>query len=791
MIENMKINNGKGTTRCILQNTLISALIMLTVITGTILLLVFYTLSMPAVSKNITPSEFSAVRAMVYEKTIAKQPHPTGSDAINDVAKFIYDELAALGLNPEIQFSLSNNNNDFAWCKNIIARLNGTDGTNAVLLDAHYDSVWQSNGAVDDGIGVATILETARALVESEPLKNDVIFLFTNPEESYLQGAIAFISEHPFAKDVKAVLSLDAGGLSGPVILMETSPNNKWLIKELVRSGINLPGNGAVHSFSGAVSDFNAFSKAGYNTVNISLAADRRIHSPLDNVNNIDLKALQNMGTATLSFVKHFGNINLDESKAGDVMYFNFILGMMSYYSVDFTVPSLIIIVLLFAGVIWLGLRKRILTISGIVYGITEFTASFILSVLAVTGIWSTISALNPVYTNTFLGHAYHEQYFWIAFIGIALCITTVILNLFLRIKKTNIFSLHIGMLGVLLLITIAMSIFKPLAGYLLVIPFLVNLLSTGFCMLRSSEDITTFSFMQLPVLAITGIITLQLFVPLVVIGFIASDTGDAFLMTGFIVMLCGFLLLHIYIIMRPLKWWVPLTTCLIVIISISIVLNLGFDEKHPQQSSLFYIMDSDAKKAYWGGGYSANNASLDRWSSQFFEKDIEKISIDSVIPGISNKTKFYIADAPPINILPIKTEIINDSIYDSVRTIHICIDTQGKADRVDVLSQKHSDIISVEISGVTWYNDCNNHDEFNRIFSLWGPPDYPFEIVVKLNPGVHCDLIFLKRLWGLSHIGEITIEPMPDDIIPGIYSSPLSGDTIIINRIWCVKGTR
>ena len=49
---------------------------------------------------------------------------------------------------------------------------------------AHYDSVPFGPGAADDGAGVVTLLETARALKAGPPLKNDVIFLFTDGEEA-------------------------------------------------------------------------------------------------------------------------------------------------------------------------------------------------------------------------------------------------------------------------------------------------------------------------------------------------------------------------------------------------------------------------------------------------------------------------------------------------------------------------------------------------------------------------------------------------------------------------------
>ncbi len=90
-------------------------------------------------------------------------------------------------------------------------------------------------GASDDGSGVATLLETARALQAGPPIKNDVIFLFTDGEEVGLLGAQAFVEQHPWAKEVGLVLNFDTGGDTGIVYTYETSPGNARLISEYAK----------------------------------------------------------------------------------------------------------------------------------------------------------------------------------------------------------------------------------------------------------------------------------------------------------------------------------------------------------------------------------------------------------------------------------------------------------------------------------------------------------------------------------------------------------------------------
>jgi Zn-dependent M28 family amino/carboxypeptidase len=84
-----------------------------------------------------------------------------------------------MGLRPEVQTTTVVNHTGTpliaGTVHNIVARLQGTEQSKALLLVAHYDSVPTGPGASDDGAAVAAMLETLRALKASTPLRNDVI----------------------------------------------------------------------------------------------------------------------------------------------------------------------------------------------------------------------------------------------------------------------------------------------------------------------------------------------------------------------------------------------------------------------------------------------------------------------------------------------------------------------------------------------------------------------------------------------------------------------------------------
>ncbi|HEY0730211.1 MAG TPA: M20/M25/M40 family metallo-hydrolase, partial [Pyrinomonadaceae bacterium] len=188
----------------------------------------------------VAPETFSAGRAVRHLSVIAEKPHPMGTEAHRAVRDYLVKQLSEAGLEPQVQAATTVTDKgpplEVGAVANVVARLKGTSAGKAVLLVAHYDSVLTSFGASDDGMAVASLLETLRALKTGAPLKNDVIILFTEGEENGLLGARAFVDEHPWAKDVGVVLNFDARGNSGPVIMFETSENNGWLIEQLAEA---------------------------------------------------------------------------------------------------------------------------------------------------------------------------------------------------------------------------------------------------------------------------------------------------------------------------------------------------------------------------------------------------------------------------------------------------------------------------------------------------------------------------------------------------------------------------
>lgn len=100
-----------------------------------------------------------------------------------------------------------------------------------------------SPGASDDAASCAVMLEVLRVLSRQETrLRHGVVFLFNGAEETPLQASHGFITQHKWAKDVRAFLNMESVGSNGKEMLFQSGPNHGWLIDVSVRKSLVVRG---------------------------------------------------------------------------------------------------------------------------------------------------------------------------------------------------------------------------------------------------------------------------------------------------------------------------------------------------------------------------------------------------------------------------------------------------------------------------------------------------------------------------------------------------------------------
>lgn len=431
---------------------------------------------------NGKSGEFSAERAMDYVENIAKKPRPLGSAEHDRVRDYLLETLTRLGISPEIQ---KKKQPDGSVVENIIARIPGQKSTSAIMISAHYDTVDGSPGAADNGSGVSAILETVRILSNTKTLKNDVVILLSDGEESGLLGARAFVSDHPWASEVGIVFNFEARGSMGPSILFETSEGNDRLIEEFVKS----TPNPIAHSFFYDIyrylpheTDLNVFKEAGMYGLNFGFyRKGLSYHSAIDTPENLSIASLQHHGEYMIDLVQHFGKLNLVAKEEGNRIYFNLLGKKIITYSEKLVVPLMVIAIISFIGTFLHGHLRKKLTIVGTTFSFFLFLLALGLLYKVSEGLWmltKLILAENVwvLETGLLLG-----DIVFIVYISIILMIFAFIYQL--AAKKIQICNLTMGAHFGWLILVIISSVFFKGSSYIFLLPYAFGIISLNILM--------------------------------------------------------------------------------------------------------------------------------------------------------------------------------------------------------------------------------------------------------------------------------------------------------------------
>jgi hypothetical protein len=724
-------------------------------------------------------TEFSAARAMKHLEVIAQRPHPIGSTEHDKVRDYIAGELSALSLSPEIQKTSVVNTSlgaPFAagHVENVVARLKGTESGKATMMVSHYDSTTNSFGASDNGTAVAALLETARALKSSAPLKDDLIFLFTDGEEAGLLGAKAFADEHPWAKDVGLVLNFDARGNSGSAIMFETSNQNGALIREFARAApypVATSLSYEIYKLLPNNTDFTEFRQAGLAGLNFAyLNGLTHYHSRLDNIANTDERSLQHQGSYALALAHQFGDDKEEIKKEPNVVYFN-IFRTTFYYSESWILPLAVAVTALFIAVVVLGMKKKQLTLRGMLLGVSAFFAAAVAASLVTTLVWWALRALHDRLGLPPLGDIYHQYLYAGGFIALAVAVFTVIYLLFRG--KTSAPNLWMGALGWWLLLTIATGVWLPGGSYLLAWPLLFGLIGIGILFLTGASD--TISAKRLAVLLLCAIPGLLLLVPIVYFVYIALGMSGLLALTLIVILLLGLLLPLLNLVTVSSRWVVPGVAALFFLgCMVSGSLMSGFDEQHPRQNSIFYGENADTRQAVW----ATLDAEPDAWTSQFFASGAQRGSINDYVP-----VRFDLLYSPaPVAALPApNVELLKDGQDNDARSLTMRITSPRGATAVRVYLDSDAEVLDATVDGKPAGHEKRPG---NGRQTRWGinyqalPPE-GIELTLKVRSNEPVKIRVMDQSYELPQFAEASFKARPTDTMPASLL-PYSDSTLI-----------
>jgi hypothetical protein len=307
---------------------------------GAVILAIVATTPPGPVSADAPATAFSATRAMADVRVIGRAPHPTGSVGDAQVRAYLIARLRGMGLevttatgtmSPIAKKRLDDWRKTVAPAPpltNIVAILPGRDRSQpAVLLMAHHDSVWGSPAAADDGAGVASVLETIRAIKAGGQPRRDVMVLLTDGEELGLEGAKTFFATDPRRAHVGVIVNLETRGGGGRATMFETGSDNgamMGLFGQAVRQPVSTSLSVFIYKKLPNSTDLTVAKKLGYPGFNFAFIGRAGLyHSPLAIPEALDQGALQDMGRQTLDLARALADAPALPGKAADRTFFD------------------------------------------------------------------------------------------------------------------------------------------------------------------------------------------------------------------------------------------------------------------------------------------------------------------------------------------------------------------------------------------------------------------------------------------------------------------------------------
>jgi len=710
--------------------------------------------------------EFSAERAFEHTKKIAQRPHMIGTEEHSKVREYICGELQKLGVETQIQQTTAIY--EFrgvvraGFVQNIIATVKGKENDKAVLICGHYDSQPNAPGAADDGSAVAAMIESIRALKQNAVPKNDIIFLFTDAEEVGLLGAKAFVDEHQLVDKIGIILNVEARGNKGPSITFEVSPENGWIMREFVKA-VSYP---VAHSIAYEVykilpndTDFTIFKKDGISGFNAALIDGyATYHSPTDNPENLSLASLQHQGIYIMDIAKHFGNIDLSQTKSKDVVFYNIFGYMMILYPVSMNIFLIIFVSLLFIMYLFVAIKKRRITVLKLLAGIVVFIITLALIIGFAWILQKGLIKMYPHYTLHYYWNFYNIKHYIAAFTAFSVAIFAFV-NTLLN-KKPGLDSLFAGFLFVSFMVIFTLQKFFPTGSYLFIVPMIFILISTIICYLfnfdiqKSKGVFYTIHFILL-------IPVISLVVPLIKLFFIVFGLKLIFAGVALTVILSGFLLVVFKAFIEYKKWLLTSVSLVAgIIFLISGHFTSKYTEKQPLLSNVMYCLNSNTNKAYW----VSENLRTDEWNEQFFTQ-ADTAALKEIYP-FSEKLRL-IGSAPILDLPKPELFIESDSVKEKGREIEICLKSNRNADYFEIFIHKNAGLSELKINNhpvkLPEFYDVSKSDYYSIYY--FGIYENGCRLSLNCKSTEKFEFFVVEKKMGLP-LPE-GYNPMPEYIIP------------------------
>ncbi len=714
------------------------------------------------VPASAPPEQFSAERAHLHIATVCTAPQPAGSVRNDEACSYIQKELERLGVENELLHVYDKTGErQVSRRRAVLGRIRGANPTRAFAMDAHFDSVAWGPGASDDWAGIAAMLETARALKNSPPLQNDVIFVFADQEEFNMGGAKVF-RNHPWFQEVGVMLGLETRGTCGPSLMFETSPDNGFVLRELARAGVGPCTNSIMYDVYKRMPFNSDFEHYKHDVAGMNLAfvdGFDHYHTVLDNPENASLASLQHHGNYTLGLARHFGMMNLNDCHAPDAQFFNTIGGHLVVYPLSWGWPVALAAIALSVLVFTYGFVSRKLSLGGVLTGVLSIPAAGLVSAIPI-GLVSYV-----VFTRFRETALYQNNVYCAGMVAVGLAVFLFTLALLRRFARPQ--ELLAGALVWWLAGLVALQVWLPGGANLALIP-----LSTGgvyllVLLVCTREDAPTRAILAWSVLL--ALPPLLFVTPPLAMPFYAITVMASIVLVPLVILLATFVAPQLSLFSRS-------GLCIMAVVLMiagALLLAAGYNgclpgSNSPKLNCLAYGIDFDREEAWW----LSSTTRWDEWLARYIPEDSPSEPPGPFLHYDSTNYKKAPAPLPPSGRPTV--DILEDTVTEGRRRLTCKVYSPRAPQRMWLRVTSDTPVHTARILG---------HElpgaEKDWELSLEIPPREGVELYLETDADKPLHMAVRERVCGLPEFEDFV--PRPAHIAPEpnrtLIRLPLSSD--------------
>jgi len=282
------------------------------------------------------------------EQLVSIGPRMTGTYGCEKAAEYIYDQFQDFGLEARYHEWESWKpyiiGTRYLKSRNVVGTLSGKGelSDEVLIINAHFDSIFDVAGAIDDGAGTVAVMATAYALSQYE-FNRTIKFIAFSGEEVGLLGSRAYINEfYEGDQDILLQINLDGIGYATTEehannLQISSTVDAEWMYEEIknVNKDYNIDFNidyrgtlepGGPRSYT---SDFYDFLLHGYEAVDFKGTEPYEYwHTEEDTYDKINIEYLTKITkllAASLAYMAdidvYYPRIHINSPRRGRVYY--------------------------------------------------------------------------------------------------------------------------------------------------------------------------------------------------------------------------------------------------------------------------------------------------------------------------------------------------------------------------------------------------------------------------------------------------------------------------------------